>query len=386
MKNTGEKKTYANLLVILVIAALVLGWYFMSQRSSETKALSQGQELVLSVAPIRPQDMTIQNSYIGYVTPINSVSIQPYISGFLEDIMVKGGEEVNRGDTMIIIRQDEYKANLDAAKAKVMQAQADFNNAEIYYRRMKQAGIKVISKTELDNAKASYLSAQAALAQAKANQELAKVNYDYTVIQAPISGVVGNVDLTRGDYVSPASSSLLKIIQYDPIRVVFSITDKEYLDELKRNAQQLFADEKIQVRLSNGQIFKNPGQFKYLDNEINRSTNSIAVYADFPNSERTLVANAYVDVLVERRLQNVVPISQSRVTMDSKGNFIYTVRDGKLVKTPIEILHINTDNYLVKNTFAPDEYLVLDKIGTLDPKQKIKINIVKPAKPAGEKK
>ena len=71
---------------------------------------------------------------------------------------------------------------------------------------------------------------EAQLAAAKADYELAKVNYDYTVIQAPISGIVGNVSLTKGDYVSPSGQPLLSIIQYNPIRVVFSITDKDYLE------------------------------------------------------------------------------------------------------------------------------------------------------------
>lgn len=148
--------------------------------------------------PLAPRDVSLTQSYIGYVTPIHSVDIVPYINGFLEDIMVDGGQRVERGDNLILIRQNEYKASLEAAEASVLQADATLNNAAVYYRRVKQAGTKVISKTELDNAKASYLSAKAALAQAKANRDLAKVNFDYTIIQAPISGIVGNVDLTRG--------------------------------------------------------------------------------------------------------------------------------------------------------------------------------------------
>ena len=114
-----------------------------------------------------------------------------------------------------------------------MQTQADLANAKVYYERVKKVGPKAMSKTEFDNAKAKYLSAQAAVAQARANYNLAKVNYGYTEINAPISGIVGEMSLTKGDYVSPGSQPLFSIIQYDPIRVVFSITDKDYLEELK---------------------------------------------------------------------------------------------------------------------------------------------------------
>lgn len=222
-----EKRTYTDLLIILVILAAVLAWFFWpSAHRKPTSEDSRPQELALNVMPLAPRDVSLTQSYIGYVTPIHSVDIVPYINGFLEDIMVDGGQRVERGDNLILIRQNEYKASLEAAEASVLQADATLNNAAVYYRRMKQAGTKVISKTELDNAKASYLSAKAALAQAKANRDLAKVNFDYTIIQAPISGIVGNVDLTRGDYVSPSSGTLLKIIQFDPIRVVFPLPTK----------------------------------------------------------------------------------------------------------------------------------------------------------------
>lgn len=372
-----EKRTYTDLLIILVILAAVLAWFFWpSAHRKPAPEDSRPLELALNVMPLAPRDVSLTQSYIGYVTPIHSVDIVPHINGFLEDIMVDGGQRVERGDNLILIRQNEYKASLEAAEASVLQADATLNNAAVYYRRMKQAGTKVISKTELDNAKASYLSAKAALAQAKANRDLAKVNFDYTIIQAPISGIVGNVDLTRGDYVSPSSGTLLKIIQFDPIRVVFSITDKDYLNEMAKQSGGLFNGEAIKIRLSNGQIYNKTGKFRFLDNEVNRSTNSIAVYADFENENHTLVANAYVDVLLEKNIKNGVPVRQNLVTMEDSGNYVYVVKDDRLERRKVDILGISGNDYILKNTFAAGEYLVLDKVGRIIPGQKLKLNVV----------
>lgn len=372
-----EKRTYTDLLIILVILAAVLAWFFWpSAHRKPAPEDSRPLELALNVMTLAPRDVSLTQSYIGYVTPIHSVDIVPYINGFLEDIMVDGGQRVERGDNLILIRQNEYKASLEAAEASVLQADATLNNAAVYYRRMKQAGTKVISKTELDNAKASYLSAKAALAQAKANRDLAKVNFDYTIIQAPIGGIVGNVDLTRGDYVSPSSGTLLKIIQFDPIRVVFSITDKDYLNEIAKQSGGLFNGEAIKIRLSNGQIYNKTGKFRFLDNEINRSTNSIAVYADFENENHTLVANAYVDVLLEKNIKNGVPVRQNLVTMEDSGNYVYVVKDDRLERRKVDILGISGNDYILKNTFAAGEYLVLDKVGRIIPGQKLKLNVV----------
>lgn len=370
-----EKNFYSRLLLVLIIIAVIVAIYLLwPARHGNTKTHpASDPELVLNVIPLKAKDITVTEKYIGYITPVKSVELVPKINGYLEEIWVNGGEKVTAGDKLVKIKQNEYKAQLDAAKASVVQAQADYNNAQVYFGRIKKAGAKAISKTEVDNAKAKFLAAQGALAQARANQELAQVNYDYTLLSAPISGIVGNVDLTRGQYVSPASSPLLKIIQADPIRVVFSMTDKAYLDETARNEKSLFAGENIKLRLSNGNLYAFPGQFKFTANEIDRSTSSIAVYADFKNPEYTLVANAYVDVLVERPLKDAYAIPQNYVSMTPEGNFVYTVRGDKLLKVPLKIESSVGAEYVVTNKFAPREYLVVDKIGTIPQNAKIKI-------------
>lgn len=372
-----EHKTFSYLLLILILGAFALAWHFFPLMGKKTTPEAAPRELSLNVVALLPQDVEITQSYIGYVMPIHEVDIVPYISGFLEKIYVSGGQYIDSGDKLILIRPDEYQASLDAAKAAVMEAKATLNNASVYYERMKQAGTEVISKTELDNAKASYLNAKAALAQAQANRNLAQVNLDYTLISAPISGTVGNVNLTRGDYVSPSSGSLLKIIQFDPIRVVFSISDKDYLNELARSNGDLFAGENIKIRLSNGQIYNQSGEFQFLDNQIDRSTNSIAVYADFKNPHHTLVANAYVDVLLEKTVKNAVLVRQNQVIMEDSGNYVYVAKANQIERRLIEIIGIKGDDYVIKNTFAPDEYLVIDKLSSrLSPDQKFKLNIL----------
>ena len=202
--------------------------------------------------------------------------------------------------------------------------------------------------------------------------------------QSSIDGVVGNVDLTKGNYVAPGSGALLSIIQYDPIRVVFSLTDKEYLDEITRNPQQPFTNEKITLRLANGKIYDQNGQYKYMGNELDKPTSSISVYADFANPSRELVANAYVDVLVEKTYDDVVRVRQSYVILENKGSYVYTVRNGGLNKKAVEIVTVSGNDYLLKNTFAPEEYIVIDKVGRIAPGQKIKTRLPEP--PAEEKK
>lgn len=375
-----EEKTYGWLLAVVLVLALLAGYYALKEtQKAKPQTVTAAKEITLRVVPVKAEDVDIQKSYIGYVTPINEVSVLPYINGFLDKIMVSGGQDVSQGETLVVIKQDEYKANMDAARASVIQAEANFANAKSYYDRIKKAGAKAVSKTEVDSAKASYLSSQAAVAQAKANFALAKVNYDYTEIQAPVNGTVGEVSLTKGDYVSPGGQALFKIIQYNPIRVVFSITDKDYLDELAQG--KLFAQDEIRLRLSNGNIYAKPGQYRYVDNEIDRQTNSIAVYADFENEDKTLVANAYVDVLLNKIYKNGVLVRQNYVSREADGNYVYVVNGSQLSKVKVDIVAPVKNDYLLKNNFKRGDYLVIDKVSKMSPDQKIRIEIV-----GGEKK
>lgn len=384
MQNQVGKKIYTKLLIVLAILAVLLVYFFSASKpadSKETEAVPS-----YNVVQLQGKDVALQTGYVGYITPIHSVSVVPYINGYLDKILVEGGDAVKAGQTLIIIQQAEYKAKLDAAKAQVLQAQADYNNAELYYQRVKKAGAHAISKTELDNAKAKFLSAQATLAQAKANRDLAQVNFNYTIIKAPIDGVVGNVNLTKGDYVSPGSTPLLSIIQTNPIRVVFSITDKEYLDEIAKGQNGLFAGDKIKLRLSNGLIFEKTGQFRFTDNAVDRKTNSIAIYADFENQDRTLVANAYVDVLLEKIYKNGVLIPQTVVSLAPEGNFIYTVNNSQLNRTKVDIVNTVGGDYLLKNEFAPGTYLVTDKVSRYKPGEKVKVKLQNSQIKTAEKK
>lgn len=359
--------------IIIVILVGYIIYHYISNRPLPLQGATTS-EITLKVKEIAPQSAKIEKKYVGYITPISDVSITPKISGFLKTVNVSGGQEVQTGDLLLVIDQGEYNAQVAAADAAVKQAQADYANAEIYYNRMQKAGTKAISKTELDNAQASYLSAQAALAQAQANYELSKVNLSYTEIRAPISGIIGEVSLTQGDYVSPSGQKLFSIISYSPIRVVFAISDKDYLEEVKKGA--FFKDNKIQLRLSDGSLYQYLGQYRYSDNQVTKSTGSVSVYADFENPDKILLSNAYVDVLVEKNYKDVILINKQNIEMSSNGNFVNVVNQGRLEKRKINILGaVGADN-VAENTFNSGDYLVVEKVSPKAFSSQIKMDIV----------
>ena len=344
---------------------------------SSSQANSSVPERILNVIPLKSKNASLTTTHIGYVTPVKSVELVPNVSGYIQDVFVEGGQHVKLGDNLVLIDQREYKASLDAAEAEVNQAQAVLNNADIYYRRIKKAGSKAISKTEFDNAKAKYLSALGELNAAKANRDKAKVMYDYTVLQSSIDGVVGNVNLTVGNYVAPASSPLISIIQTNPIRVVFSITNKEYLNVLKESQTGgIFSGYKINLQLANGKKYAYSGEFQFTDNAIDKSTGSLSVYVDFANPDNELISGGYVDVLLERTIKDGFWIKQNHVYLTPEGAFIYIVKGNKVSKIKVNIVSESQGEYLLSESFANNEFLITDKVtdSILNNEVKMRIN------------
>lgn len=374
--NNQEKKSYFDVLILCTIIAALIIWYYWPHASQNKLSIQVSEVPKIHAAAPDVQDITITTSLIGYVTPIDSVEIVPYISGFIEKANVKGGEIVKAGDLLFLIQQNEYKAKLDAAEAAVLKAQAELNNADTYYKRMNKAGTKIISPTELDNAKAAFLSAKAALSMAQADKELAQVNYNYTQIIAPISGIIGNVTPRLGDYVSPSSGAMLTIVSFNPIWVVFSITDKEYLEQITLGDKGLFGGEEIQLRLTNGAIYPYKGKFAYIDNQLNQNTSSLSVYAQFSNPQHQLIPNAYVDVLIDKDYQNIVLIPQNLVQLEEKAAYAYIVKNNILEKKEINILAAYKNSYVVENNFTNEEYLVNEHIGRAQVGNKVEIIVV----------
>ena len=352
------------LLFILFILGLVFYEYYL--RDTSLVGFSEDENVMVEVQKIIPQPITLKKEYVGSITPINSVSVLPFISGFIDKVFVKGGQNVKAGDTLFIIRQAKYKADVDSAYASVLEAKANFENAKTFYERMLSAGSKAVSKTDIDNARTSFLSSEAALTSAISNYDLSKINYDYTIINSSINGVVGDVLVTKGDYVSPTSSPLVKIIQFNPIRVVFSIADKEYMTEMKANPQKIFDGWVVKLRLSNDKMYDEIGTIKFLDNEVSPATSSIKVYADFKNPDKILVSNAYVDVVMEKFLESAILLPQSAIYFKPGETYVYVLDNTKALKRNVEIGQTIDNNFVILNGLQKDDIVVLDTLSELD--------------------
>jgi len=287
---------------------------------------------LVTVAPVILQDVNPPEEYVGHVEAIQTVDFQARVQGFLEQVKFKEGSFVNAGDLLYVIEQAPYQASVKADRARVEQLQAILTKASQYLERVRTVRTGGVSAADIDNAVAAELQAKAQLEEGRATLERSELNLGYTTIRAPISGRIGRTAYTAGNLVGPASVPLARIVQIDPIRVVYSISENDIatIRMALKDAAQRQKDPILvpRIRLSTGVTYPIAGQLDFVNNEVDAATGTIAVWALFDNPDGLLLPGQYVTVLVTRsepRLMPVVP--QSAVLEDHEGRYVLVVED-----------------------------------------------------------
>ena len=306
---------------------LALGWFAHQFFGGKAPPSGRAAAVVPSVAvgEIANETFNPPEEFVGHVEPVQEVDILPQIEGYVKEVKFTEGDEVKEGDLLFVIDDERYaaadgvaKAEIAQARSKVAQCEASVDRAERYLRRLKSADARGITQTELDSAetglaadRAALASAKAAVSQAEANLALAAFNLKHTSIYAPISGRIGKSLRHAGDYVSPSKDALARIVQTDPVRVSFPITDRAAL-AWRRNAAARGArvgdTRRLRLRLADDTIYPFTGKWEFFDNEMSAETATLMVRALFPNKSLTLVPNAYVTVLADEADPVPVPV------------------------------------------------------------------------------
>ena len=315
---------YTKYITVLLIGGL-FGFVIKGKLSSGSQMHfgGAGQTSVLTQT-LHKRPVVLGKTFIAKVEAINASDVTPQVSGYIDKVLFKDGSFVKEGDVLFIIDQARYKAAVTAAEAALDKAVASEKQiASDYNRELSLYNEKMLSKADLEVAESNLANAKANVKSAQASLDLAKLDLEYTEVRSPISGYIGKALLTKGNYANASASRLARVIQMDPIRVVFSITDKERLsgmDQLTTHKPD------IQIELPNGERVNIPAASVFADNEINAQTATMAVYAQSDNKDSKLIPGNYVNVTVSLdKFRPVILIPQTAVAQDSSGQYVMTV-------------------------------------------------------------
>ena len=334
-------------LVVGVVGCVAVGWFVHDLTGGFGGAKAGGKAKSAPTVTVFTVTNAVFNpaeEFIGHVEPVQEVDILPQIEGYVTEVKFTEGAEVKKGDVLYEIDPEQYRATerqrlaeLEKAESQVAVAEADVDRTARYLKRMQSADERGITKSELDQAETDHASTLAALksakadvAQAKANLELSRVNLKHTRVYAPISGQIGKSLRHAGDYVAPSKGALARIVQVDPIRVSFPITDRAYVTWRERAARKgvdVRASRRLRLKLPNDSLYGRPGTWEFDDNEMSAGTATIQLRLTFPNAEKLLIPNAYVRVISdEADPAGVLAVPSACIEQSETGPVVWVVR------------------------------------------------------------
>ena len=332
-----------------------------------------------AVRTIEGQSANLQTTYPAVIKGVQDVEIRPKISGFITKLCVKEGQTVKAGLLLFVIDYVTYSAAVRQAKAAVNSAKAQLNTSKLTYdNSQKLFKSNVIGDYELQSAKNSYESAQAALAQAQANYVSAKQNLDFCYIKSPSAGVVGNLPYRVGALVSSTSQEpLTTVSNIKTMQVYFSMTEKDLLD-MTRTAGGLHAAiseyPAVKLQLADGTMYAHPGRVAAVSGVIDSSTGSVSIRADFPNPENLLKSGGSGSIVVPHESSNVIVVSQEAVAQVQDRYFVYVVGKDNKVKYTNVTVNPNNDgkNYIIESGLKVGDRIVVKGITSLKDGMQIK--------------
>lgn len=329
------------------------------------------------VTPVRVENVAPVYSFIGHVIAIQSVQIVPRVTAFIEKEPAKQGSDVKEGEILFELQKTQYQAAVQAAQAQLDGANAAVRNAQLAYdraARLAKQGFE--AQANLDQATATLQQDQANVLAAQANLAQAALNLSYCTIRSPIQGRIGAVTLTVGNLVTPSTPALATVNQLDPIRVVFSVSDRTLVGVRQRtgaNNKQLASALVVNLVLPDGSQYGQSGTISFLNNEVDPQTGTVSVYADFPNPNRLLLPGSYVTTNVRRDQPQEAPlVPVASVQTEQSGSFVLVVGPDNVVRQqPIELGRQIGQDFIVTKGLQGGERVIVEGVQKVRPGQKV---------------
>lgn len=373
-------------LVLVVILLIAIFWFYKhqtlnAQPADEKKFGPNGKPTSVSVAKAEQRDLNIFQDALGTVTSRNSVIVKARIDGQLLNVYFREGQMIKAGELLAQIDPRSYEVQLAQANAQLSKDKALLENAQIDSERYKTLiGQDSISKQQVDTQASLVSQYRAALAVDQAQVDTAKLNLSYARITAPISGRVGLRQVDPGNMIhSSDTNGIVTITQLQPISVLFNIPE----DNLPVVNQRMKAGEVLPVdAFDRGQKIKlASGNLLTADNQIDATTGTIKLRAEFKNEDSTLFPNQFVNVKMLVNVQkSAVVIPVAGLQRGKNGDYVYLMQgDNTVSMRPVKSGHADADVVSIESGLNVGDEIVIDGADKLRDGAKVKLAVREPS-------
>ncbi|WP_454802162.1 efflux RND transporter periplasmic adaptor subunit [Mucilaginibacter phyllosphaerae] len=307
------------------------------------------------VFTVTPKSATLNSDYPATLQGEQNIEIRPKVDGFVDKIYIDEGSVVKKGQLLFSISAPQYQQDLNNSAAAISSAQADVSAAQLAVNKTKPLVEKdIISHYELESAEYTLAARKAALKQAKATYNTAKVNLGYTNIVSPVNGVVGTIPYRTGSLVSSTNANpLTTISNISKVYAFFSLNEKQLL-AFSRTVKGSTLNEKLKntppvtLILSDDSTYPEKGRVETISGLINTETGSASFRATFPNPVGLLRSGSSANVRIPSPVKEGILIPQRSAYELQGKHFVYVVDDKNAVKSAeIEIMDLTAGQFYV---------------------------------------
>lgn len=363
----------------LIACMVVLVLFACDKTPQQSRQQQQPPPPQVTVVVAHEESLPQTRELVGRLAPTRVAEVRARVTGIVLKRTYKEGTDVQQGQQLFQIDPKPLQAQVDVQKAALAQAQANAANAAQTAKRYEDLSKKkLISQQDLDNALASERSTAAAVKQAEANLELAKLNLGYASVEAPISGRAGEALVTEGALVSQTGATQMTTIeQIDPIYVNFSLPSND-IAGIQRAVMKARAGSEgqrregttaITVLLPDGKPFEHKGVLDYLDLSVDPDTGTTSMRGIIPNPERTLLPGMFVKIKLDLAVLNhAFSLPQAAVQRDDRGAYVLVVNSAGVVQQRRVQTHgLTQSNWVVTGDLADGDQVIVDGVQKVRP-------------------
>jgi membrane fusion protein, multidrug efflux system len=334
----------------------------------------------VTVVAVQPQQVALTSSFTGRLSAYREANVLARVSGVLLRRLYKEGTEVKTGQSLFEIDPAPYQAALDAAAAALAQARASAVNAHTNAQRDRDLiSSHLVSEQQLDTDEATERSTAAAVKQAEANVESARINLGYTNVTSPITGIAGEQQVTEGALVGQGTPTLLTTVdQMDPIYVNFDepATQIEQLTGEEQSGNVIAASggqARVQLTLPDGTPYGVPGVLDFHAVTVDPSTGTAALRGILPNPDHALLPGMYVSLLVTVGFaQHAFLVPQAALQRDNHGAYVLTVgTDNTVAEKRVKTEGASGVDWIVSSGLAAGDRVIVAGIQSATPGAKV---------------
>lgn len=319
-----------SLSVILLIFCLIL----QSCSNSNSKEKDQVTLENIPVLELTSKTIEFPKTYVCEIQAVQFVEIRAKVEGYVDRIYVDEGQFVKKGQTLLQLSSLEFNEMVNSAKAKLAQAQAEAQAANVEMQRLQILVEKdIISPSELELAKSKKSVAESGIVEAESLLKNAQTSLSYTTIKAPFDGIVDRFPKKTGALVTPGDL-LTNITDVEEVFAYFKVTENEYLRYMraKMEGESLTSNQDVTLILSDGEIYEYTGKLETMEADFERGTGSIAFRVRFPNPDQLIKHGASGKIQLSNQMEDIFLIPQKSTFEIQDYSYVYILDKDNQVK------------------------------------------------------